>query len=62
MSTLSFNKVAAILFGLVAAAHLARIGMDLPVQIGAVAIPLWVSWLGLAVAGSLSVWGFRSTR
>jgi hypothetical protein len=62
MSTLSFNKVAAILFALVAAAHLARIVLALPVQIGTIAIPLWISWLGLVVAGSLSAWGFRSTR
>jgi hypothetical protein len=60
MSTLSFNKIAATLFGLVALAHLARIALALPVQIGTTDIPVWVSWAGLVVAGALSVWGFRS--
>lgn len=60
MSTLSFNHVAAIIFGIVALGHVVRIALALPVQIGATSVPMWVSWVGLIVAGALSVWGFRS--
>ena len=60
MATLSFDKVAATLFGIVAFGHAARLAMALPVQIGATQIPLSASWLGLALSAALCVWGFRS--
>jgi hypothetical protein len=47
---------------LVALAHVGRLALGLPVQVGATAIPLWVSWLGLFVSAGLSLWGFRSGR
>jgi hypothetical protein len=62
MSSPAFCKVAAALFGIVALAHAARLALEVPIQIGATAIPMWVSWLGLPLAGALSVWGFRSGR
>jgi len=58
----AFCKVAAAIFGLVALAHVARLALGLPVQVGATAIPLWVSWFGLFVSAGLSLWGFRSGR
>ena len=60
MSRLSFNHVAATIFGIVALAHIVRVALALPVHIGAMSIPMWVSWAGLVVAGALSAWGFRS--
>lgn len=60
MSSPAFCRVAASLFGIVALAHVARLALDVPVQVGTTAIPMWVSWFGLLVAGGLSVWGFRS--
>ena len=60
MSGPSFNNVAAAIFGIVALGHAARLALALPVQIGTMAIPVWASWLGLFVAGSLCVWGFRA--
>ena len=61
MSSPAFCKVAASLFGIVALAHVARLALDVPIQIGATAVPIWVSWLGLLVTGGLSVWGFRAS-
>jgi hypothetical protein len=58
----AFCKVATAIFGLVALAHVGRLALGLPVQVGATAIPLWVSWLGLFVSAGLSLWGFRSGR
>lgn len=61
MSSPAFCKVAASLFAIVAFAHAARWAFDVPIHIGTATIPMWVSWLGLLVAGGLSVWGFRSS-
>ena len=58
----SFNKVAAAIFALVALAHAARLALALPVQLGTMSIPVWISWAGVFVAGAMSVWGFRSSR
>ncbi len=60
MAAISFNRVAAAIFGIVAIGHAARLGLSVPVQIGTTAIPVWASWLGLFVAGLLCVWGFRT--
>jgi hypothetical protein len=32
------------------------------VTIGDIVVPLWVSWIGLAIAGYLAYQGFRSSR
>ena len=51
--------------GLLAAAtfvHLLRTMTGLPVMIGTVAIPLWVSWVIVPVAGVLSLWLVRRAR
>jgi hypothetical protein len=46
-------------FALVAALHLVRIIGRWPVQVAESDIPQWISWLGVALAGSLSVRAFR---
>lgn len=60
MPRLSFHHVAAVIFAIIALAHLIRLTLALPIQVGTMSVPLWVSWAGLVVAGALSVWGFRS--
>jgi len=60
MSSTAFSTVAASVFGIVALAHVARLALHVPVLVGSTAVPMWVSWVGLLVAGGLSLWGFRS--
>ena len=60
MSSRAFPSVAAVVFALVALAHAWRAFQELPLQVGATAIAVWVSWLGAAGAGALSVWAGRS--
>jgi hypothetical protein len=60
MSHDSYRRIAASVFALVALMHALRVIQETPVLVGATAVPVWVSWLAVAVAGSLSVWGFRS--
>lgn len=55
-----FNRVAAFVFGIVALGHVIRAAAGIPVQLGSIAIPAWLSWVGATGAGVLSVWGFRS--
>ncbi len=60
MSALSFNKVATAIFGLVAAAQLARMILGLPLLIGNIFIPIWASGIGFLVAAGMALWGLRS--
>jgi hypothetical protein len=55
----TYNTVTAALFLIVAVLHLLRIIFGWTAEIGGLAIPMWVSWLGLVVAGALAYSGFR---
>lgn len=57
---LSFHRVAASVFAVVALAHAYRAAAGLPVEVGSTVVPVWVSAVGAVVAALLSVWGFRS--
>ena len=59
MANSAYQKVSGIVFALVAIAHLARAVQQLPVTIGTTVLPVWLSWVAVAVAGSLSVWALR---
>jgi len=48
--------VAATVFAIVTFVHAMRLAMGWPMVLGTVALPMWLSWLGIFVAGSLAVW------
>ena len=51
--------------GLLAAAtfvHLLRTLTGLPVVIGALAVPVWVSWVVVPTAGGVSLWLVQKAR
>jgi uncharacterized membrane protein len=50
--------VSALIFALVALAHLVRLIKHWTVQIGPTSVPMSVSWVGLIVAALLAIWGF----
>ena len=51
------------IFALGASAHLARLIWGSPgLEIGSWVVPIGLSWIGLPVALSLSVWGFSLLR
>jgi hypothetical protein len=54
----SYAAVSALIFAIVALGHLARIIKRWSVQIGPLAVPMSVSWIGLVIAALLSIWGF----
>ena len=59
MDQKTFSVVAGAIFALVALLHLVRIYMGWPVVIGSWTVPIWVSWIGLVVAGAPSYLGLR---
>lgn len=56
MST-SYAAVSALIFGIVALVHLARLAKGWAVQVGSFAVPMSVSWIGLPVSALLAIWG-----
>jgi hypothetical protein len=62
MSATMYARLAGIIFGVVALAHVARLVYAVPVTIGSTAIPMTVSWAGIVVAGALCVLGLRAGR
>ena len=50
---------AGIVFLVVALAHLARLAFGLDLALGDFAVPLWLSWFGVVVAGYLSYSSFH---
>ena len=54
--------VSGLIFGFMALAQLYRAVMQVPVQIGSVAIPVVASWVAVIVLGSLCTWAFASRK
>jgi hypothetical protein len=56
----NYALVSGVVFALVALLQAGRALAAWTVQIGPLNVPLWFSWIAAIVAGSLSVWAFRS--
>ncbi len=54
-----FSIIAGTLFALVALAHLGRITQGWDITAAGMAIPMWVSWVGLVVTAILAFFGFK---
>ena len=54
-----FLLMSATILALIALLHVVRLVTNLPVQVGAIAVPIWGSWLGAIVAAGLSIWAVR---
>ena len=60
MSAVVFSRIAGTIFVVVALAHLYRLILHAPIQLGSLSVPQWASWLAVAGAGSLGFLGMRS--
>ena len=58
----AFLLVCSSLFTLIAVVHVLRLMYGWRVTLGEWTIPVWVSWVGLLIAGYLAYEGFRLTR
>jgi len=59
MSQKTFTLTAGVIFALVAVLHLLRLLFRWQAVIGGWHVPLWVSWVGVAVAGFFAATAFR---
>jgi len=50
--------VAGIVFAIVAVIHILRLTIKFEVRVAGKVIPLWANWIGLVIAGGLSIWMF----
>jgi len=57
MDQKTFSMLTGAIFAVVALLHALRIVMGWPIAIGAWNAPMWLSWIGLVVAGGLSYFG-----
>ena len=55
--TKSYIAISAIIFAIVAVAHLARIAQGWQIQLGDLGVAMSVSWAALVVSAALAVWG-----
>jgi hypothetical protein len=62
MSQKTFSLTAGVVFLLVAVAHLLRMLFGLSIEVQGVAAPMWVSGIGLIIAGYLAYEGFQRAR
>ncbi len=58
MNKNTYFKVTAIIFSIIGLAHLYRAIVGVPVTIGAVSIPVYLSWIGVIVAAFLAYQGY----
>lgn len=54
-----YRTVSGLFFALIALLQAIRALMQLPIQVGATSIPVWLSWVAVAVTGALATWAFR---
>ena len=62
MTQRTFSLVTAMLFLLIALLHAVRLLRGWQITIEGAVVPLWVSWIGLAIAAYLAWQGFRLAR
>ena len=62
MKQSAFSLIAAAVFTLVALGHAIRLLFRWQVTVGKIVVPVWISWVGLIIAGYLAYEGFKLSR
>jgi len=62
MTQRTYSLIAGIIFSLVALLHAFRLFYGWHVTIEGLVVPIWISWIGLVIAGYLAYQGFRLAR
>lgn len=57
-----YLRIVAVLFLVIAIAHLLRLALDSSIIIDKWQLPMWVSYFGLCFTGVLSILGFKYAR
>ncbi len=59
MNARPYCATSALVFAVVALAHLWRAVQGMPVEIAGWQAPIAISWLAVVIAGGLALWGLR---
>jgi|SoiMetStandDraft_2_1073263.scaffolds.fasta_scaffold2729746_1 hypothetical protein len=62
MKNNKYEFVSGVVFGLIAGLQATRALLRIPAQVGAHDVPVWISWVAVAVAGSLCIWAIQTAR
>ena len=62
MSQKTFSLTAGVIFSLITLLHVLRLVFGWEAIIGGWAVPTWLSWVAMLIAGYLSYQGFRLSR
>ena len=62
MNQKTFSFVVSVIFLLVALGHLLRLALGWHAVVNMWAVPMWVSWVAILIAGFLAFEGFRLSR
>ena len=62
MTQRTFSLITAVLFLLIALLHAVRLLRGWQVTIAGAVVPIWLSWIGLAIAAYLAYQGLRLAR
>jgi hypothetical protein len=57
-----YELVSGCIFGIIALLQATRAVLQIPAHVGAHDVPVWISWVAVAAASSLSVWAFQMAR
>jgi hypothetical protein len=56
MKARTYLLISGVIFGLVCLGHLLRVVFNWPLVIGALEVPMAVSWMGMIITAGLVVW------
>jgi len=62
MERKTYLQLTAVIFAIVALAHLLRAVLGWPIVIAGWIVPVWLSWLAFVVAGGLSYFGLTLAK
>ena len=57
-----YEQVSGAFFSFLAIMQLTRAVLGWPIQVAAVAVPVWASVVAFLVTGSLAIWAFRAAK
>lgn len=55
----AYIQITGVIFAIVTLGHALRLVMGWPIRVADWVVPMWISWVGILVAGTLCLWAFR---
>ena len=55
----AYLQISGVIFGIIGVLHVVRLLFDWPAEVSGWAVPLWISWMAILAAATLSFWAFH---